>query len=68
MEDSHCRRKRLLKLERRFEQTRLENEFLACAYEHVIPIVRRRLALPRARTREDVPRINQKQRIALGGC
>jgi hypothetical protein len=68
MEDATHRHGRLLKLERRFEQTRLEHDFLACAYEHLVPVVRRPAAIPRSETRHYLPQgNNQNPRIAIGG-
>ena len=68
MEDATHRRGRLLKLERHFEQTRLEHDFLACAYEHLVPVVRRPVGIPRSETRHDTPQgINQDTRISIGG-
>lgn len=68
MEESTRRSERSLKLERKFEQARLENEFLACAYEHLVPLVRRPTATPRSGAGEDAPQRLQKQnQVLLGG-
>jgi hypothetical protein len=40
MDGSTCRRPLLLRVERGFECSRLENDLLASAYEHVVPILR----------------------------
>ncbi len=40
MDGSTCRRPLLLRVERDFECSRLENDLLASAYEHVVPILR----------------------------
>jgi hypothetical protein len=39
MDGSTCRRPLLLRVERGFECSRLENDLLASAYEHVVPIL-----------------------------
>jgi hypothetical protein len=44
MDGSTCRRPLVLRVERDFECSRLENDLLAAAYEHVVPILRRRLS------------------------
>jgi hypothetical protein len=67
MEDATHPRGRLFKLERRFEQTHLEHDFLACAYEHRVAVVQRPAAIPRPETSSDIPQCtNQNPRIAIG--
>jgi hypothetical protein len=44
MDGSTCCRPLLLRVERGFECSRLENDLLASAYEHVVPILQRHLS------------------------
>ena len=68
MEGSTCRKQSALKLARCFECSRLEKQLLASAYEHVLPVLSRRLSgNQRVERFDSEARTKSKQCIAIGG-
>ena len=67
MEDAKRKSKRVLRIERGFEWSRIEEHVMASAYEHVLPILRAGPAgLLAKQVRADSDGLNRRQRYATG--